>query len=441
MLQRFIKFIEDNKLFAPSDTILACVSGGIDSVVMLDLFDKAGYSIGIAHCNFRLRAGESDADEALVERLAAKYDKPLYKISFDTKTYARENGISIEMAARDLRYNWFEQMRSKHYYNWIAVAHHRDDQLETFFLNLARGTGLSGLTGMRPVNDKIVRPLLFASRKEIEQYRLENRLEFREDSSNVNIDIQRNKIRHKVLPLMEELNPSFREGLIKTMGNLQDINKIQFLEIDHAWERVAIKKGKDYHLSIAELKLLDPLLSYLYQFLKPFHFKSEVVNEIVLSLDNVSGKQFLSKTHRLVRDRESLIITSLELDDVKTHYLDATCREISNPVEMRVSIIERKNNFQIPDSVRIGCIDMEKIQFPLIIRRWQKGDYFKPLGMTGIKKLSDFFIDLKMSLPEKENTWILTNGEQVVWIIGRRLDDRYKITPDTKNILKMELIE
>ena len=391
MLRRFIKYIEDNKLFSPGDTILAGVSGGIDSVVLLDLLDKAGYSVGLAHCNFRLRASDSDADEALVESLARKYDKPLYKKSFDTKEYAKENGVSIEMAARELRYNWFEEIRSKHHYNWIAVAHHRDDQLETFFLNLARGTGLSGLTGMRPVNNKVVRPLLFASRKEIEQYRFENHLEFREDASNESLEFQRNKIRHKVIPLMEELNPSFRDGLIKTMANLQDVNKIQLLEIDHTWERVAIRKGKDYYISIDELKLLDPLPSYLYQFLKPFHINSDVVNDIILSLDSISGKQFLSRTHRLVRDRDSLIVTPLELDDLKTHYFDATCRDISHPIKMKVSILERKYKFQIPDSANIACIDMEKIQFPLIIRRWQNGDYFKPLGMSGMKKLSDFF--------------------------------------------------
>ena len=440
MLQRFIRYIEANKLFSPGDTILVGVSGGIDSVVLLDLLDKADYSIGLAHCNFRLRANDSDADQALVESLARKYDKPLYKISFDTKEYAGKNGISIEMAARELRYNWFEEIRFKHHYNWIVVAHHRDDQLETFFLNLARGTGLSGLTGMKPVNGKVIRPLLFASRKEIEQYRLENHLDFREDASNESFEFQRNKIRHKILPLMEELNPSFRDGLIKTMSNLQDVNKIHLAEIDYAWERVAIRKGKDYFISIAELKLLDPLSTYLYQFLKPFHFNSDVVNDIVLSLDSTSGKQFLSWSHRLVRDRDSLIITLLELDNSKTHYLDATCKEISHPVKMKVSILERKYKFQIPDSANIGCIDLDKIQFPLIIRRWQNGDYFKPLGMSGIKKLSDFFIDQKMSLPEKENTWILANGEQVVWIIGIRLDDRYKITPGTKNILKMELI-
>jgi tRNA(Ile)-lysidine synthase len=285
-----------------------------------------------------------------------------------------------------------------------------------------------------------VRPLLFASRKEIIEYCKKNSLVYREDSSNENTEIQRNKIRHKVIPMLEELNPSFRDGLIKTMGNLHDVNKIQITEIRNAWERIVLRKGKDYYLSIDELKLLDPLTTYLHEFLKPFHFKTEVVNEIVTSLDSISGKQFLSRTHRLVRDRESLIVTSLVSEDRKVYYLDETTSELSSPVKMKVSILERKYKYEIPDSPRTACIDIDKVQFPLIIRRWMIGDYFKPLGMSGIKKLSDFFVDQKMSLPEKENAWILANGEQVVWIIGRRLDDRYKITSQTKNILMLELI-
>lgn len=292
MLQRFIKYIEDNNLFSAEDTILAGVSGGIDSVVMLNLLDKAGYSFGIAHCNFRLRADDSDADEALVESLARKYNKPLYKTTFNTKKYARENGISIEMAARELRYEWFEEIRLKHHYNWISVAHHRDDQIETFFLNLARGTGLSGLTGMKPVSGRIIRPLLFASRNEIIQYCKNNMLDFREDISNENTEIQRNKIRHMVIPLMEELNPSFREVLIRTMNNLQDSNKIQLREINNAWERIMVRKGKDYYISIADLKLIDPIITYLFEFLRPFHFNNEVVSEIAATLDSSRGNVF-----------------------------------------------------------------------------------------------------------------------------------------------------
>ena len=440
MIQRFIKYIKDNHLFNQADTILVGVSGGIDSVVLLDLLDKAGFPVAMAHCNFRLRGAESDGDERLVSELARKYDAPLFKTSFDTADYAQENKISIEMAARDLRYQWFETIRSSHHFDCIAVAHHRDDQLETFFLNLARGTGLTGLTGMKPVNGKIVRPLLFASRDEIEKYRHENFLDFREDSSNQSLDYQRNKIRHTLLPVMETLNPSFREGLIKTMGYLEDVSKICDHAIQQNWERVVVRKGNDYLISIAELKLLDPLPTYLFEFLKSFGFNSQVVADIVASLDGISGKQFVSQTHRLVRDRELLILAPLQTENRKQFYLEEGMKELSFPVHLKISVSEKKDKFKITDSRFVACIDRDHIQFPLLIRRWKKGDYFKPLGMNGFKKISDFFIDSKLSLPEKENVWILANGEQVVWIIGHRLDDRYKITPGTQNIIKLEIV-
>ena len=440
MIKRFIKYISDNHLFNQTDTILVGVSGGVDSVVLLDLLDKAGFSVAIAHCNFRLRGFESDGDEKLVADLARIYDVPLFKTAFDTADYAQENKISIEMAARELRYQWFEMIRTTHHFDCIAVAHHRDDQLETFFLNLARGTGLTGLTGMHSTNGKIVRPLLFASREEIEKYRHENFLDFREDSSNQSTDYQRNKIRHNLLPVMDKLNPSFREGLIKTMGYLEDVSKIYDRSIRQTWERVAFRTGNDYLISIAELKMLDPLPTYLFEFLKPYGFNSLVVGDIVASLDGISGKQFISPTHRLVRDRESLILTPLMPTNSKHFYLEEGMKELVFPVHLKITECQRKDKFKIPEAQSVACIDQDRVQFPLMIRKWQTGDYFKPLGMSGLKKISDFFIDSKLSLPEKENVWILANGEQVVWIIGRRLDDRYKITPTTQNILKLELL-
>jgi len=440
MIQRFINYIKENHLFNETDTILVGVSGGIDSVVLLDLLDKAGYSVAIAHCNFRLRGSESDGDEKLVVELARKYDVPLYKTSFDTAEYAQENKISIEMAARDLRYQWFETIRTSHHLDFIAVAHHRDDQLETFFLNLARGTGLSGLTGMRPINGKIVRPLLFASREEIEKYRIKNFLDFREDSSNQSLDYQRNKIRHTLLPVMETLNPSFREGMIRTMSYLEDVSKICDKAILQAWEQVSVRKGNEFMISIAELKLLDPLSTYLFEFLKPYGFKSLVVSDIIASLDGISGKQFISPTYRIVHDREILILTPVHHQNRKYFYLEEGKEELLSPVHLKIGVLKRNDSFKTPDTPLVACIDYNKLQFPLVIRKWQQGDYFKPLGMNGFKKVSDFFIDSKLSLPQKENTWMITNGEQVVWIIGQRLDDRYKITPATQTILRLELL-
>jgi tRNA(Ile)-lysidine synthase len=441
MIQRFKNYIEENHLFNQSDTILVGVSGGTDSVVLLDLLDKAGYSVVIAHCNFNLRGEESDRDERLVIDLGHKYDVPVYKTAFDTYSYAAENKISIEMAARDLRYEWFETIRSTHHYDYIAVAHHRDDQLETFFLNLARGTGVNGLTGMRPINGRIVRPLLFSSRLEIEKYRRKNFLEFNEDSSNQSIDFQRNKIRHNLLPVMETLNPSFREGLIKTMGYLEDIAKISERAIALAWERVIVRKEGDLFISIAELKLLDPISTYLFEFLRPFGFNSVTVEEIIASLNGISGKQFLSLSHRIVHDRDSLILTKLIEENKAHYYLDSDIMELATPVPLKIRTLSNDSSFRITSSQFIAYIDLDKVQFPLLIRRWQNGDYFKPLGMEGFKKVSDFFIDSKLSLPEKEKVWILANGEQIIWIMGHRLDERFKITHETRQVLVLELIE
>lgn len=242
------------------------------------------------------------------------------------------------------------------------------------------------------------------------------------------------------MPVMETLNPSFREGLIRTMGYLEDMSKICDRAIIQAWDRVAVQKGNEYHISISELKLLDPLPTYLFEFLKPYGFNSIVVSDVVSSLNSISGKQFISQTHRLVRDRESYVLTPIILGNKKHFYLEEGIRELKVPVHLKIEMLIKNSKFKIPDSPFVACLDRDKVQFPLIIRKWQKGDYFKPLGMTGFKKISDFFIDSKLSLPEKENVWIIANGEQVMWIIGYRLDDRYKITSSTQHIMKLEIM-
>jgi len=440
MIQRLIHFITENKIFDKSHKILVGVSGGIDSVVLLDLLDKAGYSMAIAHCNFQLRGAESDKDERLVHALALKYDVSIFKIAFDTLAIATERKISIEMAARDLRYEWFEKIRSENNCDFIAVAHHRDDQLETFFLNLARGTGLAGLTGMNPVNGKVVRPLLFASRGEIENYRHELFLDFRMDATNQNLEFQRNKIRHSLMPIMDSLNPNFREGLIRTMDHLDKTASIYNRTITEAWQRVVSTNDQTHYISIEALQNLDPLDTYLFEFLKPFGFKGSNIGDIVQSLSGLSGKQFSSTTHRLLHDRENLVLTPLVEEEVSHFYLDQEQNEISYPIHLQISKEMSNGSIYYTDSKSEASIDQDKVQFPLLIRKWQQGDYFKPLGMTGLKKLSDYFVDSKLSLLEKENVWILANGEQIVWIIGHRLDDRYKITSQTKRIVKIKAV-
>lgn len=440
MVERLIAYIESNQLFTPNDTLLVGVSGGIDSVVLVDLLHKAGFSFAIAHCNFNLRGEESDLDEAFVRELATRYEKPIFCQHFDTMEVAIERGVSVEMAARDLRYAWFEDIRSSHHFDWIIVAHHRDDQVETFFLNLARGTGISGLTGMKAVNGKVVRPLLFATRKEIETYASDKLQDYREDSSNSLTDFQRNKIRLLVLPLMEELNPSFRESMHETIAHLRDTYAIYHQAIDRARELVMRRKSaNEIEISLAELKLLNPITTYLFELLKPYHFNGDVVSEMVKAIDGQPGKQFFSMTHRAVLDREVMLIQKLIEVSYKRYYLDETCNRLEYPVKLKITSLKREKTFSLKTSPKTALIDKDKLQFPLILRKWQKGDFFQPLGMQGMKKLSDFFVDEKFSLPDKENVWLLTNGEEIVWIVGIRLDDRYKINPGTTSMLVVDL--
>lgn len=440
MVERLKKYIESNLLFSSNDTLLVGVSGGIDSVVLIDLLSRAGLAFAVAHCNFQLRGAESDQDERFVRELSESYGKLCFCKTFETKEYASENGISIEMAARDLRYDWFEEVRRTHHFDWIVVAHHRDDQIETFFLNLARGTGISGLTGMKVVHGKVVRPLLFGSRKEIEIYAAANKLQFREDSSNALTDFQRNKIRKLVLPLMDELNPSFRESMEKTIGHLRETSSIYIQAIERAKELVVRRRSNgETEFVLAELRLLNPLSTYLFELLRPFHFNGEVVEEMVKALDGQTGKQFFSSSYRAVLDREAIIICKLSEEASARYYLDETLTRMDFPVKLSISTQKRTGSFRWNTSPKIATLDKELLQFPLILRKWQNGDYFQPLGMHGMKKLSDFFVDEKFSLPQKEECWILANGEEIVWIVGVRVDDRYKITPETKNILVVKL--
>ncbi len=440
MVERLNRYIESHQLFTPDDTLLVGVSGGMDSVVLLDMLYQAGYAFAVAHCNFNLRGPESERDEAFVRALATKYGKSIFCKSFDTLGYASENGISVEMAARDLRYAWFEEIRHLHHFDRIAVAHHLDDQAETFFLNLARGTGINGLTGMKAENGKVVRPLLFATRKEIELYASGKQLEFCEDSSNALTDFQRNKIRHMVLPLMEELNPSFREGLQETIGHLRDAWSIYSQAVERAKERVVRRKpAGEIELSVQELRLLDPVSTYLFEILKPYHFNSDVVAGILKSLDSQPGKQFFSHTHRAVLDRDVILIQKQKEISSKRYYIDESCSRLEFPVRLTMTLQNRSGSLNLKTSAKTALVDKDKLQFPLILRKWQKGDYFQPLGMSGMKKLSDFFVDEKFSIPDKENVWLLTNGEEVVWIVGIRLDDRYKIEPGTTKMLILEI--
>ncbi len=438
MLERFLEFVQKKQLFESYQKVLLAVSGGIDSMVLLHLFEKSGFEYGIVHCNFNLRGTESDGDEDFVRQQVLVHGVPAWFESFETEEYARLNGVSIEMAARELRYDYFEKIRLEHNYNYIATAHHLDDLIETFFLNLSRKTGIKGLTGIKEKTGNIIRPLLFADRQEIEEFARENFIGFREDSSNIEVVYQRNFLRHKILPLFQELNPSFKKNMIVSIENLKETVQVYLDYMSEEKEQVIQKDTEIIKIEIeALLKAKFPKV-VLFEILAGFNFNSSVTEKIFKSLSMDSGKQFYSKTHRAVKDRQSLFITPVDEKEERIYYIEEDDIEIFDPMDLTIEKTP-SNEFVIIKSSQVACLDIDLLEFPLLIRKWQQGDYFQPLGMTGFKKVSDFFIDEKIPLHEKENTWLLCTGNKIVWIMGLRIDNRFKITSNTRQVLKIEI--
>ncbi|MBI4648544.1 MAG: tRNA lysidine(34) synthetase TilS [Bacteroidia bacterium] len=442
MLNIFKQYIKANNLFNNTNRLLIAVSGGIDSVVLLDLIVKAGFKTGIAHCNFKIRSKESDHDEKFVRNLAKKYGLPVYINHFNTKKYAKEKGISVQMAARELRYEWFEQIRQEKNFDYIVIAHNRDDVAETFLLNLARGTGIRGLTGIKNKSGKIVRPLLFSTRKEIEKYCRFNNLSYREDSSNKSEKYSRNLVRHKIIPLFNKLNPDFSNTIIKNSEHLSEIQQIFNNTITEKLHKTFITNDNNiFEINIPKIRALQPLQTYLFEFLRLYNFTSSVTEKIIKSLDSQAGKLFYSPTHRLIKDRKNLIIHPIVQNNNIRFFIEKDTANIEFPLHLSIKRVSFRQNFSIPPEPAIACLDEDKIIYPLILRHWRSGDYFLPFGIKGKKKLSDFFTDLKLSVFEKENIWILETGDKIVWIVGHRIDNRFRISSGTKNILKITNIK
>ncbi len=442
MKKTLLSYINKEKLFDPFNKVLLTVSGGIDSIVMCEIFSKAGLNFAIAHCNFQLRGNESNEDELFVKQLAEKYKVPFFYKRFNTSSYANKKGVSIQMAARELRYEWFEEIRKKKKLDYIATAHHQDDSIETFFINLIRGTGISGLHGILPKQGKIIRPLLFTTKNDIETYAKKYKLTFREDSSNASDKYVRNKIRHHVIPVLKELNPDLENAMNATIQRLRDVELIYKNEIRNMRAKIVKEEKNSTIISIDQLKKLKPATTYLYEFLKPYNFNASAVETIIDSLDGESGKQFYSTTHRLVKDRDGLIVES-QKSKVKSQKSKIQIKKDQKELIIDGRKLKFKTlvttNYKLQTTNSSANIDFEKLKFPLEIRKWEKGDAFYPLGMKGKKKLSDFFIDKKLSISQKENTWLLTSAGKIVWVIGLRIDDRFKITLKTKKIYFVEL--
>ena len=434
MLETVRRYIEKEELLSPGCRIIVGVSGGADSMALLDLLILLGYHCVAAHCNFHLRGKESQRDADFVKRWCREIDVPCRSVDFETRQYAADKKISIEMAARDLRYDWFEVIRQQEGADAIAVAHHRDDSVETLLLNLIRGTGIKGLTGISPKKGRLVRPLLSATRTGIEHYIVERGIPTIFDSSNSDDHFLRNAIRLRVIPLLEELNPSVKESIHRTSLHLTEAEKIY----SDAIARLSTTVCRDEWIDITALKECPSPRSLLYEILTPLGFTPSVIEDIAVSLDATPGKLFLGERYRVIKDRDAFLIaplpdavapSSFRIEQGTTLLKKPLLMQIRS-MDMPVAIEKNKNTLYV---------DHDRLHFPLLLRRWQQGDWFIPFGMKGRKKLSDFFTDRKMNLRDKEEVWVLLSGDDVVWIVGERPDNRFRVTDKTRKVLQIRL--
>jgi tRNA(Ile)-lysidine synthase len=437
MIKTVENFIEKRKLLEPGARIIVGLSGGADSVVLLSVLHALGYECLAAHCNFRLRGEESDRDERLAAQSAASFSIPFYKRDFDTNSIARERKISIEMAARDLRYEWFDDLRQNLHADAIAVAHHRDDSIETMLLNFIRGTGIAGLTGIKPKNGFIVRPLLCVTKKEILRYADEKAIPYVTDSSNLKDEFTRNKIRLRLIPLLQSLNPGLEASLLHTMEHLNEVEKIYLSHIREAKEKIFDNETQTIH--IPTLLACPSPEAILFEILKEYGFGKEIIQSVFHALSAQSGKEFYSREYRLIKDRERFFLLPFKQKEQNfVFYIEGDEKEITFPFSMNIDIRE-----EIPEIIKdksIAYFDFDKLKFPLTLRKWQTGDRFIPFGMKGSQKLSDYFNNHKFSKLEKENTWILCSGKDIVWVVGHRTDNRFSINKNSKKIYIIKLL-
>ena len=437
MLQKFSNHIHKNLPFLKDKKLLVAISGGIDSVALTTLLSELGFTISLAHCNFNLRAEESNLDEEFVKKLGEKLEIPVFTKQFRTKELVLKNKESTQITARNLRYNWFLKLVEQNSFDYVLTAHHADDNLETFLINLTRGTGLDGLIGIPEINGVFVRPLLTFSRHEIEIFIKEHSINWREDKSNATAEYIRNKIRHQVIPVLKEINPSLLDTFAKTINNLKESQHLVEDGIKKVASDIITVEQNTIKIHIRELQKLSNPKAYLYQLLKEYNFTEW--NNIYKLLSAQSGKKVFSKTYTLLKDREYLFLfKNKKTDPVETIFINENQQEVMTPIHLKIESAEKK----LIKNKQTIFIDKEKVVFPLQLRKWQNGDFFYPIGMKGKKKLSKYFKDEKFSLIEKQNSWLLcNNNNDIIWIIKNRQDARFEVTKQTTSIVKISIQE
>lgn len=434
MLNKLKEHINQNFSFLEKSKLLLAISGGIDSMVMVHLLHQLKLDIALCHCNFQLRGLESFGDQNFVQEYANSNQIPLFLTQFDTEAFANDYKVSTQIAARELRYNWFYELLETEGYDYILTAHHADDNIETFLINLSRGTGLEGLVGIPAQNDKIIRPLLAFSRAEIQEYAKQNLIQWREDSSNASDKYLRNKIRHHLVPLLKDLNPKFLESFQKTQTYLQESQELVEDAAIMVYQQVAKEEGETIVFNLEQILRLPNYKSYLYQWLHEFGFTAwEDVYDLA---EGQSGKQVFSANYRLLKDRTTLILSPIPEDEEAIYFIEKDTVSIETPLVLGFSKVKEIENA----SHSTIFVDEDQLVYPLVLKKWEEGDAFQPFGMNGkTKKLSKLFKDEKLTLIQKENSWVLWSGNQIVWVVGIRQDERFRISNTTKSILKISL--
>lgn len=429
LLQKFQDDVNDHQLWKAQDYLYLACSGGLDSVVLAYLLHSSGYNFTLLHCNFQLRGEESDRDEQFVCSLAKQLKVPVEVKKFDTQFEMEQTGKGVQEAARDLRYGWFNQVLEQdkaHIKKWLLTAHHADDQVETVLLQFFRGTGISGLTGMKMKNGNIVRPLLSIYRDELNSFAKEHGLVWVEDSSNASTNYTRNFLRHHIIPSLTEVFPALKSTMIRGSKRFQEIEGIYQQRITDIKNRLIEKRNDSFAIPINKLKQIEAIDTIMFEVFKDFGFGVQQIPELKKLFYASSGKYVSSGIYRVLKNREWLLIDAIAEENYQIYILEDANAELLFDTH-RLELKEVSNSFQIPSGSEQALVNLEKLKFPLLVRKWKAGDYFYPLGMKKKKKLSRFMTDLKLSLTEKENQWVIESDKKIVWVIGKRIDNRFKI--------------
>ena len=440
LLKEFQGYIKKENLFQPKDKLLLAVSGGVDSVVLCELCKQAGYDFVIAHCNFQLRGEESQRDEDFVNAVGKKYAVEVLVKKFDTENHAAENKLGIQVAARELRYTWFRELvanRSLDIGHWIVTAHHANDNVETMLMNFFKGTGINGLKAILPKQGNIVRPLLFARKEELIAFAQQHKLGFVEDSSNASGKYTRNYFRNELIPVLQEVFPQVEENLMDNLQRFREIEVLYQQSIDLHKRKLLEQKGNEIHIPVLKLQKTGPLHTVVYEIIRDFGFTTHQTDEVIGLLQSETGKYIRSSSHRIIKNRNWLIISPNETTEATNILIEGEGSWQFTAGKLELKKLQT-SNIKHQTSNNIAQLDATDIKFPLLLRKWKQGDYFYPLGMNKKKKLSRFLIDQKLSMPQKENTWVIEMNKKIIWIIGLRIDDRFKLTAKTNNLLQLK---